>query len=348
MNRPASARRARLAAALAAAVFTTAGLGAFAPAALAQDKPVSLRLTSNGPPKSPWAVQIERLAAKMAEESQGTVKIEPFFGGQLGNEQDTIQQIARGRIDMGVFAIGAVSLLAPELQLPILPFYFTSVAEQDCVIDRHLAKPIDELLAAKGVKLLGFGEVGGIDLVGKRAFADVRDVKGIKAVSYSKNQAMMWTALGANSTFVGVPEWSSSLQSGLVDAVGAPVSLYVPGGLNKVAPVLTRLQMWNTPALTVINKSVYDRLSDAQRAAFQRTMEAESATKWRAEIRGLEDKLRAAHAAGGGQIVEATPAQRDAWRAAVAPAWPEMVKSMGGQAESLFKTIDTARAACKG
>lgn len=348
MKRLASPRRGHLAAAFAATLLATAGLGLSAPPALAQDKPVSLRLTSNGPPKSPWAVQIERLAARMAEESKGTVKIEPFFGGQLGNEQDTIQQIARGRIDMGVFAIGAVSLLAPELQLPILPFYFASVAEQDCVLDRHLARPIDELLAAKGVKLLGFGEVGGIDLVGKRAFANVQDAKGIKAVSYSKNQAMMWSVLGANSTFIGVPEWSSSLQSGLVDAVGAPVSLYVPGGLNKVAPVLTRLQMWNTPALTVINKAVYDRLSAEQRAAFQRTMEVESATRWREEIRGLEDKLRAAHVAGGGQIVEASPAQRDAWRAAVAPAWPEMVKSMGGQAESLFRTIDAARASCKG
>ena len=39
--------------------------------------------------------------------------------------------------------------------------------------------------------------------------------------------------------------------------------------------------------------------------------------------------------------------QRGAWRAAVAPAWPEMVKAMGGDAESLFKTMDTARAACK-
>jgi len=348
MTRPASPRRAHLAAALAAMLLATAGLGAAVPAALAQDKPVTLRLTSNGPPKSPWAVQIERLAAKMAEESQGTVKIEPFFGGQLGNEQDTIQQIARGRIDMGVFAIGAVSLLAPELQLPILPFYFSSVAEQDCVLDRHLARPIDELLAAKGVKLLGFGEVGTIDLVGKRAFANVQDARGIKAVSYSKSQSMMWSALGANSTFVGVPEWSSALQSGLVDTAGAPISLYVPGGLNKVAPVLTRLQMWNTPALTVINKAVYDKLSDEQRSAFQRTMAAESATRWREEIRGLEAKLRAAHVAGGGQIVEVSAAQRDAWRAAVAPAWPEMVKSMGGQADALFKTIDSARAACKG
>jgi TRAP-type C4-dicarboxylate transport system substrate-binding protein len=333
---------------LAAALSVAAALGAGHPAALAQDRPVTLRFSSNAPPKSPWAVQVNRLAEAVAQESKGSLKIEPFFGGQLGNEQDTIQQIARGRIDMGMFAIGAVSLLAPELQLPILPLYFSSLAESDCVMDRHLVKPIGELLAAKGVTLLGVGDVGQIDLAGKKAYPNAQDVKGIKAVTYSKNQSMMWTALGANSTFVGVPEWSSALQSGLVDVAGAPMALYVPGGINKVAPVLTQLNLWSTPALIVINKGIHEKLSAEQQAAFARAMAVENAAKLRGEIRAMEAKLREAHVAGGGQIVTVTAEQREGWRRVVAPAWPEMVKSMGGQAEQLFRTIEAARATCKG
>jgi len=341
-------RRARRGFVAVAATLSMAGvLGAAHLPALAQERPVTLRFTSNAPPKSPWAVQINRLAEKVAEESKGTVKIEPFFGGQLGNEQDTIQQIARGRIDMGMFAIGAVSLLAPELQLPILPFYFSSLAESDCVMDRHLVQPIGELLAGKGVTLLGVGDVGQIDLVGKKPYPNPPDVRGIKAVTYSKSQSMMWSALGANSTFVGVPEWSSALQSGLVDVTAAPLALYVPGGINKVAPVLTQLNLWSTPALIVINKGIHEKLSAEQRAAVARAMAVENAAKLRGEIRAMESKLREAHVAGGGQIVAVTAEQRDGWRRAVAPAWPEMVKSMGGQAEQLFKTIETARVSCR-
>lgn len=313
----------------------------------AQDKAVVLRLTSNAPPKSPWAVQIDRLAAKVAEESKGSIKIEPFFGGQLGNEQDTIQQLARGRIDMGMFAIGAVSLIVPELQLAILPTYYASVAESDCMMDKHLFKPFDELLAAKGVKLLALAEVGGIDLIGKKPYPNPQDVKGHKAISYGKVQSIMWATLGANSTFIGVPEWSSSLQTGVVDIGGSPMALYVPSGLNKVAPVLTRTNLWNTPGLTVINKGVYDKLSAEQRAAFDRALAVENAALLRREIRAMEAKLREAHVAGGGQIVEPSAEQRGAWRRAVAPAFPEMVKSMGGQAESLFKTIEQSRESCK-
>jgi TRAP-type C4-dicarboxylate transport system substrate-binding protein len=216
------------------------------------------------------------------------------------------------------------------------------------VLDKHLAKPFDDLLAARGLRLLGFGEVGAIDLVGKKAFANPADVKGIKAIAYTKIQAIAWTALGANSTFVGVPEWSSALQTGLVDAVGAPMALYVPSGLNKVAPVLTRLYLWHTPALTLINRALWDRLSPAQRDGMTKVAQEENAAVLRAEIRAVEQKLREAHAGGGGQIVEITPEQRAAWRAAVAPAWPEMVKAIGGQAETLYKAMEAARASCRG
>lgn len=316
--------------------------------AAAQDRPVTLRLTSNSPPKAPWAMQIERIIAKIAEETKGTVKVEAFYGGQLGNEQDTLQQVARGRIDMGLFAIGAAALVVPEVQLSILPFYFSSFAEQDCMLDRHLYKPFDAAFAAKGVKLLGLADVGTIDVIGKRPYPNPADVRGLKAITYTKNQAIMWSALGVNGTFVGVPEWSSSLQSGLVDIGGSPMALYVPSGLNKVAPVLTQVNMWNAPGVILMNKGVWDRLSAEQRAAVERAMAAEPASKLRAEIRGFDAKLREMHKAGGGQVVEVSAEQRAAWRNAVSPAWPEMVKGIGGDAEPLFRSMEAARAACRG
>jgi len=330
-----------------AAAFAAAFAAALVPGGANAQATVTLRVTANAPAKSPWAVQVDRLAAKVAEESKGAVKLEPFYGGQLGNEQDTIQQVARGRIDSGFFAIGAGSLLVPELQLAILPAFFSSPAELDCVLDKHLAKPFDELLAAKGVKLLGYGEVGVIDLFGKKPWPTPADVKGHKAITYSKTQSIMWSALGANSTFIGVPEWSSALQTGVVDIGGGPVSLYVPGGINKVAPVLTRAQLWDSVGIFLVNKATWDKLSADQRGAIERAMAVENAVLWRKEIRGLEAKLREAHVAGGGQVVELNAEQRAAWRKTIAPAWPEMVKSIGGQGEKLFKVIEAARDSCK-
>lgn len=331
---------------VAAATFATALALTGAPT-LAADKPVTLRFASNAPATSPWAMQIDRVIKNVAELSKGTVKIEAFYGGQLGNEQDTIQQVARGRIDMGGFSAGAVSLVVPEIQLAIIPFYFDGPKEGDCMLDNVLKKPFTELLDAKGVKLMNFGEVGEIALFGKKPFVSLDDVKGVKAVAYSKVQSIMWTALGANSSFVGVPEWVSSIQTGVIDVVGSIMALYVPSGMNKVAPVMTRNYMWNTPTIFVVSKATWGKLSPDQQKALEAGVTKESAAQLRAEIRGMEEKLRGAHLKGGGQIVEPTPAQIAEWRKVVEPTWPSMVKEIGGKSEEIFKTIVAARPGCK-
>jgi TRAP-type C4-dicarboxylate transport system substrate-binding protein len=315
-------------------------------AAFAQDKPVTLRFASNAPAKSPWATQIDRIVKNVDAETKGTVKIEPFYGGQLGNEQDTIQQVARGRIDMGSFAAGAVGLLVPEAQITILPLFYGSQVQTDCVLDQHLAKPLGDLLDKKGVVFLGYGEVGTIDLAGKKAFSLPKDAQGGKMVAYSKIQSMLWAAIGANSSFVGVPDWSSSLQTGLIDAVGAPMALYVPSGMNKIAPVLTRLELWDSPSFTIINKAIFEKMSKDQREGFLRAMAMDPAPKMRAEIRGVEGALRKAHLDSGGKIVEVTPEQREEWRKVLKPIWPQMAKEIGGDGEKLFQIADAARQSC--
>ena len=106
---PTPMRRSRLLlTALSAALLVVAG-----PASAQDKKAVELRYTSGAPPKgNPWVMQIERFAKNVDEESKGELKIAPFFASQPGSEQDTVQQVARGRIDMGGFSNNAVALLA--------------------------------------------------------------------------------------------------------------------------------------------------------------------------------------------------------------------------------------------
>ncbi len=328
-------------------VATLAVLSTVGTPAMAADKQVTLRYASNAPATSPWATQIKRFAQAVEEESQGSIRIEPFFNGQLGNEQDTIQQVARGRIDMGAFSAGSVSLVVPEVQLALLPMYYDGPAESDCLLDTHFKPTFASMLDAKGIKLMQFGEVGEIGLFGKRSYASPADLNGLKAIAYNKINTVMWTSLGVNSSFIGVPEWVSSLQTGLVDVVGSIVSLYVPSGMNKVAPVMTRNYLWNTPSLIVMSKRAWTGLSADQRAAVERAVAREPSDKLRAEIRGMEAKLRQAHVAGGGEIVELNPAQLDAWRKVIGRSWPEMIKTIGGSAEAMFPKVESARGACR-
>ncbi len=324
-----------------------AALAVAAPPCEAQQKPLALRYTTGAPQKTPWVTQLERLQQAVEEESRGKLKIDGFIGAQLGNEQDTMQQVARGRIDMGGFSTNAVAVVVPEMTMLVMPFYFRNVADSDCTIDA-LTRPIADLLGKRGLQLLGFSDVGVSDLVGKRPFVSPADVKGIKAASYgSKMSTLMWNALGANSSPMGITEWAPAFQSGAIDAANSPSTFYVPSGLNKVAPVLSRLEMWSNPAFILINKGIYDKLPAEHKDALQRAFARTSSAENRKELRAFESMIRGIHEKGGGQVAPVSAAQREEWRALMAPAWPKMVSETGGESAGFFARIEAARKVCE-
>ncbi len=329
------------AAVVAAASMCAAGL------AVGQDKnPVELRYTTGAPPKTPWVMQLERFEKDVAEESKEGLKIQSFIGAQLGNEQDTVQQLARGRIDMGGFSTGAVALIMPEMALLGLPFYFTTIAEQDCVID-GLTKPVSEMLAKRGIRFLGWSEVGTVDIVGKKPYLTPDEVKGLKAASAANRVSSgMWSALGANPSPVGITEIASAFQTGLVDVNATVVTFYLPSGLGKAAPVLTRVEMSDAPGIIIMNKGAYDRLGAEHKAALDRAVARRAPSQLRAEVRGFEETLRGMHVKAGGTVVQPTPEQRAQWRKALEPVWPRMVKDVGGDSEKFFQLMEAGKKAC--
>ncbi|MBN9516604.1 MAG: TRAP transporter substrate-binding protein [Alphaproteobacteria bacterium] len=320
---------------------------AFAGAAVAQDKVTELRYTTGAPERTPWVTpQLRRFEQDVAEESGGKLKISSFVNAQLGNEQDTVQQVARGRIDMGGFSNGAVALIAPELALLGLPFYFKNVAEQDCTVDA-MTKTVSDLLARKGVKFLGWTEVGTGDIVGKKPYLVPADVKGLKAASASnKVSATMWAALGANPTPIGITEIASAFQTGLTDVNSTVVTFYLPSGLAKVAPVLSRVELADAPGILLMNKAAYDKLPAAERTAIDKAISRRSADQLRKEIRDFEATLRDMHVKAGGTIATPTPDQREQWRKVLQPVWPKMVQDVGGDAPAFFKQMEAAKASC--
>ncbi len=329
------------------ALFAAAALSALAGAS-AQAQVTTMRYASGAPPKTVWAMQAERFSKTVDEESKGTLKIDLFLNAQLGNEQDTVQQVARGRIDMGGFSLNASALIVPEVQLLAMPFYFQSPAELDCVLDTAMTKSVAEMFAAKGVQFLGWAETGMLELVGKRAFATPADANGIKGGTYgSRTYSIFWSTVGANPVTTTITEVASSLQTGLIDSWGTVVTYYVGSGLNKIAPVLTRLEMASLPVVTLMNKAAYDALSSEQRDALARYTQRVPASQMRQEVREFEAKMRAVHEQNGGQIVQVTREQRQQWRDAIAPQWQRMVKESGPGAEKFFGLMEAGRKSCE-
>lgn len=272
----------------------------------------------------------------------------PFYNSQLGGENDAIAQISRGRIEMGSFTLSAVALQLPEISLIQLPMFFASTAQRDCVLDNHLLKPVTELLAKKGLHMIGWGEVGPVHLPGKKALAVPSDVKGLKVgIVTNKMNNEFWKTMGANPVPTQVAEVASSMQTGLIDTYPTPYAFYMPSGLNKIAPTMTKVTLWDAAGLTLMNKGVYDKLPQAAKDAIAKDREKHPAVMLRAEIRAVDTALTKVHRDQGGTVVELTPEQRDEWRRALGGFHAAMAKELGADGERFFALMEAGRKACE-
>jgi len=306
-----------------------------------------LRYASSAPPNTVWDMQTQRYAKEIGDASGGKLKVNAFINSQLGSEQDTIQQIARGRIDMGGYSMTAGSLLVPEISLLNLPFLFASQKQQDCVLDDHLTKITADLFAKKGVQFLGWNHVGQTNIIGKKPFTKPDELKGLKARAQpTKIGGYLWTAFGANPNPLPVTEWSSAHQTGLVDVADAPLTFYIFSGLAKVAPVMTRTKHLDQGGVTVMNKAAWDALPEDMKKAIVDGGSKAPAPVLRAEVRGFEVKIEGKFKAEGGTAVELDDAQRAAWRKGMEASWPKAVEAIGGESGAYWKAIRAGIQAC--
>jgi TRAP-type C4-dicarboxylate transport system substrate-binding protein len=155
-----------------------------------------------------------------------------------------------------------------------------------------------------------------------------------------------FTALGCNTTAVTATEFASAFQTGLIDWAPITTVFYVAAGIGKVAPVMTRANVTEIPTLTLMNKATYDQLSPDQQQALSRAWTRTSAAQMRNEVRDFEQVMRNAHEKGGGQIVQLTPEQREAWRKTAAALWPKWMEDIGPGGPKMAEQVEAARTAC--
>lgn len=320
---------------------------ALAAGAFAANAETSLRLATAAPQGSPWANQLDRFAADVDSETGGDVKIEVFYNAQLGSEQDVTAQIARGRIDMAFLSNVSVALQVPEAIMASMYFYFDSGAQRECVMDNHLLEPIRELSAAKGMYLLGWGEVGGNHIAGTTEVRVPTDMAGKKlALATSKIANAFWETYGVIPTPMPLPEQPAAIQTGLIDFMSLPAAFYVPSGINQVAPVYSLTRHAETAGMLMMSKVVRDALTEEQRAGIDRAVAKVPASTLRKEINGVEDFLIEKHREGGGTVVEPTAEERALWVAPMAEFYSLVVEELGDSGAQLMKLMDDAKVTC--
>jgi tripartite ATP-independent transporter DctP family solute receptor len=255
-----------------------------------------LRSSDTHPDGYPTVEAVKYMGELVKERTQGRIEVEVYFGAQLGEEADTIEQTQAGVIDLNRVSLGPFNAIVPETQIPSLPYIFRSVEHMRHVMDGPIG---DEILAAfepHGVIGLAFYDGGARSFYNsQKPINSMADLAGMKfRVMQSDIFVDMVNALGANATPMPYGEVYSAIQTGVIDGAENNPPSYDTAKHAEVAKYYSLDEHLIVPEVLVISKATWDKLSAEDQAIIRQAAKdsvAKERELWDAQEKVSMDKV---------------------------------------------------------
>ena len=288
---------------------------------------VTLRAGHNQVPDYPHGKIIIYFADKVGERSKGSLKVQVFHQGALGQERELFEGMRMGTVDMAKTITSVVGNTVPEFGIFDLPYLFRDLDHQLQILNGPVGKQLLAKLETAGVKGLFWMEQGTRSFyMAKKPVKNPADLRGMK-IRVMESPIMVDTinALGAAATPMPWGELYTSLRQGVVDgAENAPDAIYT-SKQYEVAKYYALTDHFRTPTLFMISMRTWSRLSEEQRQIVLDA--AKDASEWGKNLYSQEasEYMKKLKAAG----VEITEVDRDAFRKAVEPVYQKHAAKFG-------------------
>lgn len=245
------------------AASTAAISVAFAGVALAE---VTLKLGHYAEVDHPANVAAQQMADRVAERTNGEVKIAIFPANQLGSPNEVLEQNVLGAIDMSLPTQGHLDKYSKKFATVMTPFAFRDREHVYEVLDGPFLEWAGPDLEAEGLVYLSNWDWGFRNITnGKRPINAPEDVKGLKLRTPPEIQLQAaMTALGANVTQLAFNELYLALRQGVVDGQENPLSVIYHNKIYEVQDNLAMTQHVYNSMVSVISKSSWDKLTPEQ------------------------------------------------------------------------------------
>ncbi|MBQ6365215.1 MAG: TRAP transporter substrate-binding protein [Oscillospiraceae bacterium] len=213
----------------------------------------------------PWVQMGDYIAKELNERSNGAIEVTVAPGGQLGNDEATIDDMRLGTLDM---VIGGTQNAAPFVsQLQVLSMHylfpsrdaFEAALVQGGDVFNYIQGKYEE--QGLGLHLLGLCNSGRRDMHTTKEVKSLADIKGLKMrVTSSQTESDVWSALGVIPTSMAFNDIYSAAQSNTVSAFECTLSAYNSSALYEVAPYHVATAHQFTPSHVTISDITWNRL----------------------------------------------------------------------------------------
>jgi len=277
---------------------------------------------------SHYGVAIDTFAREVEKRTGGRYKVQNFYAGALGAERESIEGLQLGTLDLTMTSTGPVPNFVPEIAILDIPFLFRDYGHARAVLDGPIGQDMLKKFDAKGITALAWGENGFRHMTNSKRPVNVPvDLKGLKMRTMENPiHIEAYRAFGIIPTPMAFTEVFTALQQGTVDGQENPLSVITSAKLDQVQKYMTLTGHVYSPALILMSKSQYDKLSAADKQAFAEAAK-EAVKANRARIDDDERKAVADLKAKGMIIVE-NP-DKSKFQAALGPTFEDFGKKFG-------------------
>lgn len=233
-----------------------------------------LKVAEVQPAGYPTVVALEHMGEKLKQATDGRLEMRVYAGGTLGDEEQTLQQVQIGAVDMIRVSLAPVSTIAPETGVLTLPYVFRDEAHMHRVLDGEIGKAItdkfDQDPRARMV-FLGWTDAGVRNMITKKPVTKAEDLKGMKIrVQNSAISLATLKAMGANPVAMGVSEVFSAMQTGVVDGTENNPPTFVAHNYLPVAKYYTLTSHFIQPEMILFSKRSWDKLAPEDQALLRK------------------------------------------------------------------------------
>ncbi|MDR1045460.1 MAG: TRAP transporter substrate-binding protein [Candidatus Adiutrix sp.] len=232
------------------------------------EKPITLKLGYDPPPKEITDLAANEFKRLIEEETKGAVKIQLYPQNQLGSMKAMMDGVLSGTIDMTGNPWNMLTTVMPEFNVMILPFNIDTIDLYWAVLgDEAFRKKINELVNKKGLEFIGVPNGITRGLITTSAVKMPSDLKGLKVrVMDGPIYTDMFTAWGATTSVISFAECYTGLQQGVIDSVDNDPGMGVLMKFFEVAKYYTPTNHIIHGCPIFINLGVWNKLSPEQQA----------------------------------------------------------------------------------
>ncbi len=159
------------------------------------------------------------------KKTEGEITIDLFPNGQLGSEQDTVNNASMGLLDLSVLAINNITPFSPTVGVMTLPYVIQGPEDAKKLTQGEIGEELTQnTIRDAGVRILGWAYSGCRRLTNSaRPVASPEDLEGLM-FRVPKNGIMIaaYQSWGNNPNPLAWSETFTALQQGVVDGQDNP------------------------------------------------------------------------------------------------------------------------------